>query len=146
MDESKSIAFRLSSNLQNLAENRAINDGEKSVGTWCKKIITAELLRTEKEKNISNSSANSTEDDLLILLQSVGNTRELILRAFQVLFGSAEAADQFQIQTRDVEDEWENITENYHKKKEMKYAEFDSKVEEISEDVNGVIYSERFIT
>lgn len=109
-----SIIFRLPKKYQASAEEYLLKSGEKNLNALAQKLLIEEI---EKGVTESNSSAHHFNDEYVyFLLAALGNSRELFLRVFEILFSGAEANKLFRNVTEESQNEWLLINEMFERR------------------------------
>ncbi len=114
MSESKSkiVSFRLSAEIEMLAQKAAIADGEKNASAWCQKLVINAL--SKKNEPTQNDSFEYTPQSMTTenLIKFFVNLRQWNFECFELLFKGGPSHSEFiQIAIQN-ECEWEKFTEN----------------------------------
>lgn len=130
MSESRTVTFRLPAAVIKIAEQRVQIAGEKSIGLMCKNIVLNELQ--SKEKMTGALPAKINDIDMLFLLRAIGNSRELILRSFQMMFELTESGNEYDFRTSNLEVLWKEMQDEYDRSSDEQYEEFNALTDELN--------------
>lgn len=111
------IIFRLPQKYNDSAEDLLAKSGEKNFNILSQKL----LIKAIEESSIENnySSPNSTDEHVQFLLAALGNTREIFLRVFKVLFAGADAKIQFENIIEELQGDWSAINQLYAQRADL---------------------------
>lgn len=105
------IIFRLPKKYHSLAEEFLAKSGEKSFNVLSRKLLIAEIEKSGKIDG--NSAPNFDDENAQFLLAALGNSRELFLRVFEILFAGADAKNQFENVIKELQEDWSVINEMF---------------------------------
>ena len=111
MNSEYSITFRLPKKFSALAEEYLLESGEKNLNPLAQKLLVAEL---EKRHSKSESSISKFDDESVqFLLAAIGNSRELLLRLFEILFFPENAQKKFTETVEELQIDWSALIQMF---------------------------------
>ena len=115
MSESKSkvISFRLSAEIELLAQKAAIAAGDKNASAWCQKLVMNALSKIAESDQINRLETSSKTLNANDLLTVVGNLRQLNLDCFKVLMKNEDNYKEFLQVAITSEENWELISQGF---------------------------------
>lgn len=105
------ITFRLPKKYHCLAEEYLLKSKERNLNILSQKLLIAEIAKSGIESN--NSVPNFNDENAQFLLAALGNSRELFLRVFEILFAGADAKNQFENVIKELQEDWSVINEMF---------------------------------
>lgn len=114
MSKEYPIIFRLPKKYHALAEEYLLKSGKKNLNALSQELLIAEIEKSETES--MNSVHNFNNENVHFLLAALGNSRELFLRVFEVLFAGAEAKKQFENVIEELQYDWSVINQMFEQR------------------------------
>ena len=140
MSATNLITFRLPKRFHSLAEDYLVKNSEKSLNSLAQKLLISEIEKSE----FTNHDAASKFDDesVQFLLAALGNSRELFLRVFEILFVSSNEKKLFEDVIEELQNDWliinQKNAEEVLTEAAIETPEFKTDIEEIEFRLNQV--------
>lgn len=107
MNTTYPIIFRLPKQFHDSAEEFLEKNGEKNFNALSKKLLIEAIEKSKTESKYPPS--NFDDEHVQFLLAALGNSRELFLRVFEILFAGAQEKKQFENVIKELDKDWSVI-------------------------------------